>query len=1269
MLAKLGFRQFAYDWRAEHLPTFDEELKALKANKIELTAVWFPAALNDDARTILGALKRHAIRTQLWVTMGDPAPGSNEDAKLQATVSALRPIVDAANQQGCSVGLYNHGGWFGQPDNQIAIIRALKAANVGIVYNLHHGHEHLDRFAMLLKAMKPHLYAVNLNGMVRNGEARGQKILPLGQGEMDLQILRTIIESGYEGPIGILGHTDDDAEARLLDNLDGLDWLVAQLAGKSVGDRPRPRTRVPEPAIDKDRRSSLDVPAGGGALPYEPEQATALVADARKRGDAHRGAQIFAMAKYACLSCHQVGENGGTIGPSLSEIGRTQNAEQLAEAVLWPRRQVKPEYTAWEITTSDGRVVRGYKRKESIERLELFDPTTNTTLDVARDEIESQQEVGTLMPDGLATAMTTAERRDVVRFLMELGHTPGLADAVAHRHEHKPVEFVFDRAPLRPEEWPLWQHDVNRDRIYDFYTKEAHYFRQLKRRPTLLPPFPGLDGGKQGHWGNQNEAVWRDDRWNHTDLGALLSGVFHAPGITVPKAVCVRLGEQGELSACFNPQTLCFDALWRGGFVKFSPVRHGFMDGLRPDGKVLPRPDGQRPQATFDYRGFYRFGSRVIFAYRLNGQEMLDSAWVEKGQFVRVVAPASDHPLKDSLQGGPAQWPQEFTLQGKLGSNEPYALDTIPLPIDNPWKALLFIGDHDFLSDGSAMICTMQGDVWRVTGLNDTLVHVTWRRFASGLHQPLGLTIHEDQIYVLGRDQITRLHDLNHDGEADFYECFSNRMVTSPSGHDYTCGLVRDSAGRFYTASSKQGLIRISADGKNIDVLATGFRNPDGLGITHDGALTVPSSEGEWTPASMVCLVKPKDKATTATSTVPPHFGYGGPQRGRVPDLPLVYLPRGLDNSGGGQVTAPDDRWGPVKDQLIHFSFGTGAHFLVLRDEVDGQAQGAVVPLVGEFRSGAHRGRFNPKDGQLYVTGMSGWGSYTPDDGCFHRVRYTGKPVQLPRAFRIHENGVLLTFSQPVNREILTKPSNHFAQVWNYRYGPGYGSPELSTHHPGVVGHDQLDIAAVHQIDAHTVFVELPDLQPVSQLHLLLEVDHGRPQELFVTVHRLDKPYVNLPEYRRVPKVISAHPMRVDVASLRKSNPNPWRIPLRGARSIRIEAGPNLSFSPRMAQVRPGEPLSITFRNPDAVPHNWVLVKSGTLERVGDLANKLVADPDAVWRQYVPKTDDVLAYTDIVAPKQEFTVFLHAPQHPGNYPFLCTFPGHWMVMNGQLIVE
>ncbi|MHC5545032.1 DUF6797 domain-containing protein, partial [Singulisphaera rosea] len=241
----------------------------------------------------------------------------------------------------------------------------------------------------------------------------------------------------------------------------------------------------------------------------------------------------------------------------------------------------------------------------------------------------------------------------------------------------------------------------------------------------------------------------------------------------------------------------------------------------------------------------------------------------------------------------------------------------------------------------------------------------------------------------------------------------------------------------FYSASSKQGLLRIPADGKKAEVLATGFRNPDGLGLSPDGIITVPCSEGEWTPASMICEIKPGG-----------HYGYGGPKQGKAPELPLVYLPRGLDNSSGAQVTVTSDRWGPLKGQMVHLSFGTGTHFLLLREQVDGQSQGAIVPLLGDFLSGTHRGRFNPKDGQLYVSGMGGWGTYTPDDGCFQRVRYTGDPVQLPVAFHAHQNGVLVTFSSPIDPSIAANPKSHLAQAWNYRYGAAYGSAELSPSHP-----------------------------------------------------------------------------------------------------------------------------------------------------------------------------------------------------------------------------
>lgn len=245
MLKSLGFRHYAYDWRDQHLPTFEQELLALKSAGIQLDAIWFPAALDKNAKFFLEQLEKHKIRTQLWVTMHGGSVETTKDEQLRRVrqhTDAIRPIADAAAKIGCQVGLYNHGGWFGEPQNQIAIIQELKAKNVGIVYNLHHGHDHLDQLETLLKRALPHLYAVNLNGMVKNGDKIGQKILPLGQGDHDVEILKIIRSSGYRGRIGIIGHTNDDVEERLRDNLDGLEWILPQLDGQPAKPKPTPRT-------------------------------------------------------------------------------------------------------------------------------------------------------------------------------------------------------------------------------------------------------------------------------------------------------------------------------------------------------------------------------------------------------------------------------------------------------------------------------------------------------------------------------------------------------------------------------------------------------------------------------------------------------------------------------------------------------------------------------------------------------------------------------------------------------------------------------------------------------------------------------------------------------------------------------------------------------------------------------------------------------------------------------------------------------------------
>ena len=493
----------------------------------------------------------------------------------------LKPIAQEAAALDCAVGLYNHGNWFGEPENELAILEAMKLPNVGLVYNLHHGHDHLDRFPALLQKMLPHLYAINLNGMVRQGDQKGLKLLPLGSGDLDLTLLRTIQESGYRGPLGILGHTEDDVELRLRDNLEGLDWLVARLNGKDPGPRPKPRTyKAPPP-------SSLQTP------PFSVELVAKIVAEARADGDARRGALVFRAATSACLSCHKVEGQGGTVGPDLSTIGKTSTPQEIVESVLWPRRQVKPEYVALQITTSDGRSLQGYKRQETDQQLTLVEPGTDKVQRIDKSTIEERREIGTLMPDNLDAALTPVQRRDLVRFLLELGHTPGLASAAAWpRRGH---------VPLRPGAAParrlaaLAGSGEPRSAVR-FLREGSRPFPAPAVRPApLLPEFPGLDGGKEGHWGNQNEATWADDRWNRTDLGSVICGVFRGAGVTVPKGVCVRLGDRGELAACFNPETLCYEALWQGGFLKLllGPAR---LHGRPASWTATPCPAG-RPKA------------------------------------------------------------------------------------------------------------------------------------------------------------------------------------------------------------------------------------------------------------------------------------------------------------------------------------------------------------------------------------------------------------------------------------------------------------------------------------------------------------------------------------------------------------------------------------------------------------------------------------------------------------------------------------------------
>lgn len=224
MLKRLGFTRYAYDWRTEHLPTFDKELGLLKHENIAMQGVWFPAGVGKDGEFILDLLKKHKIETELWVMLPQPDAKLSQDDKVKTTAAFLAALAKRVAPQGCKIGVYNHGGWAGEPVNMVAVVKASEQKNVGIVYNLHHGHDHLAKFDEYLQLMKPHLYSISLNGMEKDGDKNGKKLLVISDGPEDDRVLRSIIASGYAGPFNILGHTDDDVEDRLTDNLNGLAW-------------------------------------------------------------------------------------------------------------------------------------------------------------------------------------------------------------------------------------------------------------------------------------------------------------------------------------------------------------------------------------------------------------------------------------------------------------------------------------------------------------------------------------------------------------------------------------------------------------------------------------------------------------------------------------------------------------------------------------------------------------------------------------------------------------------------------------------------------------------------------------------------------------------------------------------------------------------------------------------------------------------------------------------------------------------------------------
>jgi hypothetical protein len=382
-----------------------------------------------------------------------------------------------------------------------------------------------------------------------------------------------------------------------------------------------------------------------------------------------------------------------------------------------------------------------------------------------------------------------------------------------------------------------------------------------------------------------------------------------------------------------------------------------------------------------------------------------------------------------------------------------------------------------------------------------------WRRIASGLFQPLGVKFRGDELFVTCRDQLVRLRDLNGDGEADFIENFNNDHQVTEHFHEFAMGLQVDGAGNFYYAKSGRHaldsvvphhgtLLRVSADGRRTDILATGFRAANGVCLNDDGTFFVTDQEGFWTPKNRINRVK-------AGGFYGNMFGYSSvtDTSDRAMEQPMVWITNAKDRSPAELLWVPKNAWGSLGGALLNLSYGTGRAFIVPHEEVGGQWQGGVCELpMPALPTGIMRGRFGA-DGALYTCGLFGWAGNATAAGGFYRIRRSEKAAHLPVAVHAAAGTLSVTFSDPLDSGSV-KPENFALKTWSLKRSADYGSKHYDEHPLEITG-------ARLSADARTVTLGVPVLAP-TQCYELKSRLVGADSETFErslhgTIHQISE--------------------------------------------------------------------------------------------------------------------------------------------------------------------
>ena len=1095
MVAKLGFPRIAYDWRAEHVAEFETEILEYKKRGLGYFAFW---AMHEEAFKLFA---KHGLHPQIWMTVPSPA-GATQAERVEKAAAQLLPSVERARKAGCQFGLYNHGGWGGEPESMAAICELLRtkhgATNVGLIYNQHHGHDHVDRFAAALAAMKPHLLCLNLNGMTRDGEKRGQKILPLGSGELDLALLKIIRESGYRGPIGIIGHTNDDVEQRLRDNLDGLDWLLPQLNGQPAGPKPKYRTlaavKADAPAAQP-HLAANNVPAGqpslaaafgkalaggmlveGKAAYRELPLTVELRAKLNSKGgfnilvacDPKASAQHWELYSYAnsgVLSLYIPGRGGEFKSSAnicdgqwhaLAAIIEAQRVRLFVDGKLVHDAPAKPlAGTPQPGGLAFGRLVEGGIGCDGLVDDVRLSKGVREINGVPKEPLKADaQTLGLWSFDELKTSSVP----------LTPALSPGGGEGV--KAVVKPT-LLYTKQPTREA------------------TEQAATAANLKQLPAVrlasihaLTAAPTLKPDGSADVTSAKTIQLPSAQW--TTLDAATKSLLITLRADADRDVTLRIGCKRPVQTKFNNGPMPSD--------------------LGPAGWLA----GQ----------IGNIADPVPFHVKLRaGDNFLALTFTETAPFYFELDPLG-RDLREQLN---ARLTADFPPTGEARY---YKLETVAVPSG----IALEVGGMAFQTDGSLMVCTRRGEIWRYVnaalqaecakpGLNraamlqqagrDALRASSttnegrpqigptgygdkWELFATGLHEPLGLlTGKPGEVFVVQRSELTRITDTDGDGKADLFETLDQNCGVSGSQHAYIFGPVRDQEGNLWGAISGIGVsgpgkyfgwsFKVTPKGEFIP-WSKGLRSPNGLCMTPDGDLFITDNQGEWMgtsplhhvsrdafhghPASLKWDANFKGNASSAEDLA------------KLRKLPAIQFPYGTMGQSLAEpvVDTTGGKFGPFAGQMFVCDESKCLVVRVALEKVDGEWQGACLPFRVGFQGGNNRAAFAP-DGSLYVGQTDrGWGSTGGKSFGLQRLAWSGEVPFEIETMKLTADGFDVRFTRPVDRSAAATPANWSLSHYHYLYRAAYGSPQQDIT-PVKVG------SATVSADGRNVRLKLPELR------------------------------------------------------------------------------------------------------------------------------------------------------------------------------------------------